>query len=82
MSTLKELNNESYNIAYECLKNAPKDQKNIYYQFLENHNCKKHQNENLNLVCLDCENIICCICSTKDHKSHDVQHFSEHFSYI
>ncbi len=33
VSTLKELNNESFAYAYECLKNAPKDQKNIYYQF-------------------------------------------------
>ncbi len=31
VNILKELNNDSYDQAYECLKNAPKDQKNIYY---------------------------------------------------
>ncbi len=28
---------------------------------------------------MDCEDIICCICATEDHKSHDLQHFSKHF---
>ncbi len=32
-NVLRELNNEIYDKAYECLRNAPSNQKNIYYQF-------------------------------------------------